>query len=252
MLNFKTNGMSLCICPSPDELPDLSFLDHAPTITNDEIFTWFHHPLFVSMFPLASPEPIDQALRRRIAHSDRLRDAGKYHAYVFFFERGYRASMLLDLVHRGTWNPERKRDLAAYWSIARSVWVDAEFDEEDPIWTMIMDAMPRPELMTSVADRKRLKALPETFRVYKGMQVNHSATDDDIAEASALGWSWTLSRKTARFFADRFNEKGARQSIIASATIPKEAVTAYLTGRGEAEILIPPGTIEANDWKRIS
>ena len=69
---------------------------------------------------------------------------------------------------------------------------------------------------------------PEVVEVYRGI------TDYNKKYVKAL--SWTLSKKTAEWFADRFSSKG----IIYKALIPKEHILAYFNGRNEKEIVLDP------------
>lgn len=69
------------------------------------------------------------------------------------------------------------------------------------------------------------KNLPEKVEVYRGIS----------STASTLkGLSWTLNPKTARWFADKFGEKGR----VFKAIIKKEYVLAYYNSRNEQEVVV--------------
>jgi hypothetical protein len=64
----------------------------------------------------------------------------------------------------------------------------------------------------------------EEVTIYRG--VGSKSTQD--------GMSWTLSKKTAKFFADRFGQKGK----VMEKTVKASDVLDYLDNRGESEVLI--------------
>ena len=72
-----------------------------------------------------------------------------------------------------------------------------------------------------------------TVTVYRGQ--NTESTKEDKA------FSWTLSKKTAQFFANRFN-KGAGK-IVTKRVKPDEIID-YLDYRGESEVIIMPKKFE--------
>jgi len=97
-------------------------------------------------------------------------------------------------------------------------------------------------LMMSKDDRKGFKKLPNTLTVYRGQGI----------DADGLGWSWTLSRDMAVYFANRFPEGEVMQGEC-----KKSDVIAYFTGRNEDEIVVPREkvlhvkSIEKTESKRI-
>ncbi len=70
-------------------------------------------------------------------------------------------------------------------------------------------------------------SLPDTFIVYRGVGVTRKPD----------GLSWTRNRKTAEWFANRFNIEGKR-GFVQAATVNREDVLAYFNSRGEDEIVI--------------
>jgi hypothetical protein len=71
-----------------------------------------------------------------------------------------------------------------------------------------------------MGDRKAFDALPDPVTIYRG-------------DIPAGGWSWSTDLTIARWFAQRFTTDD-----LVYATVPKEHVLAYLTGRGGEEILV--------------
>ncbi len=65
--------------------------------------------------------------------------------------------------------------------------------------------------------------------VYRGENTGSSVSDD--------AFSWTLSKKTAKFFADRFNKGSGK---ISSKKIDQSEIIDYLSDRGESEVILFP------------
>jgi hypothetical protein len=78
-------------------------------------------------------------------------------------------------------------------------------------------------------DRTCFDGLPDCLEVYRG-----------CSKARIRGLSWTTDRDVAASFA--VGHRGIRvpEPVIASAVIPKHAIFAAITARGEGEIVIDP------------
>ncbi len=74
---------------------------------------------------------------------------------------------------------------------------------------------------------EELQAMPDRFTVWRG-----------ALDINRKGWSWTVDRDKAVFFANR--AYGARERYVIKGTVEKANVLAYLTGRSESEIVIAP------------
>ena len=68
-----------------------------------------------------------------------------------------------------------------------------------------------------------LQSLPDEVTIYRGCQ----------AGINENGLSWSLNKKKAEFFANRFGKEG----IILERKIPKSNIIAFLNGRGESEVI---------------
>jgi hypothetical protein len=68
-----------------------------------------------------------------------------------------------------------------------------------------------------------------TVTIYRGENTKSANSDD--------AFSWTLTKKTAEFFADRFNKGGGK--INKKDINPKEIID-YLPNRGESEVILFP------------
>ena len=202
-------------------------------------FDWIHHPLYVTCLPTMSPMPLDQLIREKGKRVEKMLQDGDLSGYVFTHERGYRMGKLLELVHnRRLFTPDSsRRACQTFWELAANVWTDAEFSENDPVWSYLMNCgVPHQGFMTRMKDRKRLASMSQVIRVYRGVQAK---TDIGAKRAASAGWQWTLSPKIAAFFARRFLQGGSKPYVL-SGMVDRKHVKAFLTGRNEAEILIPP------------
>lgn len=144
--------------------------------------------------------------------------------FVWLHERPFRAEALCDVA-------EALSD-EAYWSLVRQVYQDSENVEEVPkLWSHLLESSrPARAAMMTPAEQGALAAMPDTLTVWRG------AADD--AELSS-GFSWTLDIEVAHWFACRFNQAG----IVARAEVSKHHVWAYLTSRGEEEIMAPVAAV---------
>lgn len=77
-------------------------------------------------------------------------------------------------------------------------------------------------------ERRVLANQPDTFTIYRGTEA---------PDGLGAGFSWTLSRERAVWFARRF-DKG--EPTLITATVGRARVIAYLAGRGEEEIVVLP------------
>lgn len=223
---------------SKEDLPsDLRRYHYAPA---DGVFTFFHHPLYVSIMPVVIPLPIDEFLEERRQRAEKSLEEGNIESYVFIHERAYRMTKLLDLVDDGYFEePVSPRLAVRFWRLAANVWTDAEFPEDDPCWSRLMNVdIPFRGAMTDVNDRLKIKDMPNEVSVYRGVQA-HDDDEEEALEYAYSGWSWTLSVKTARFFARRWIQ-GDLTPYVIEAKVPKTLFKAYLTSRNEEEVLIDP------------
>lgn len=80
----------------------------------------------------------------------------------------------------------------------------------------------------SAEDKKVFDNLPNQIKVYRGY----------VPHLNRFGYSHTLDKEKAEWFAKRFNAKGR----VWAKTISKDKVFAYTNERGEQEIIILPKT----------
>lgn len=146
------------------------------------------------------------------------------------YERAYRLDALLRYA-------ERIEDDCNFWDTVGGVWTDSEnihqsYDE----WQDILHTLrPRRECIMDEDEREALAALPDTLKVYRGVR----ALDGDYDGLE--GFSWTLDRSQAVWFARRWaGVNDGETAVVYTGKVAKADVIAYFSGRGEKEIVALP------------
>jgi hypothetical protein len=113
-----------------------------------------------------------------------------------------------------------------FWEVLGEAWVDSENIWQNlSTWKMLLKSTRKGrEHFMNEEERKMFEELPETLVVHRGF----------IPGKNKKGLSYTLDEKKAEWFAKRFHKEGE----VSTLTIPKSKAFAYLTGRGESEIIM--------------
>ncbi len=153
------------------------------------------------------------------ARVEQARKEFDHHTFIWFHERPYRFQAFDEV--RGFLHG------AADWELLGSIWTDSENLWQIPNLRELLTAPKRHrEQIMSLEEQDFLKALPNTFRIYRGCQSNNRS-----------GFSWTLNRYTAEWFARRLSKL---KPVVVSALVEKKDVIAYFSGRNESEIVVDP------------
>ena len=109
-----------------------------------------------------------------------------------------------------------------------SMWTLVEFPNADPTvspaeFVMYFKQADK-EMLMDGEDYKKYLNLPDMITVYRGVK----------PKGEVLALSWTLSRKKAEWFANRFQSDGT----VYRAKIAKEHILAYFNCRSEQEIVL--------------
>jgi hypothetical protein len=175
------------------------------------------HPLIQEIFYTPNLNALyNQQYQHKTAALNKCLDEKNYHSYVFYHERPYR---LLAFTQIATLCQPRQ-----YWELLSSIWIDSEnIWQNIKDWKQFLSAnIPQKEYFMSEEDRATFNALPDKLTIHRGY------------DKSPHGLSYSLSRTTATWFANRFNRNGKIKTI----TIDKSKVFAYLNSRNEKEIII--------------
>ncbi|KKK69153.1 hypothetical protein LCGC14_2936900 [marine sediment metagenome] len=124
---------------------------------------------------------------------------------------------------------------AAYWKLTRDVWTTSEslFADEDLIPTLLTHHPACARLFMNVAERRTLAAMPSPVPVFRG-----------ASPTNRNGYSWTLDRDTARFFARR--SVADEVGYVYEGRVDRDDVIGFLTGRNEVEIVVDPLNVRSN------
>lgn len=195
-----------------------------------------HHPLVVETFPL-NKMPLDQIefinkrYTLRAASKEQARMSKNWGSFVFMHERPYRVEALIEAQCSGLCDEPK-----AHWSLVGDVWTDSEnicqFMEE---WEGIWDCgVEKRHLVMSADERKALKAMPATIDIWRGIGF----------KSSVKGMAWTVDRKKAIWFANRYRSDRNRTPMLVSGRVQKTDVIAHFMGRNESEIVVHPDDVE--------
>jgi hypothetical protein len=179
------------------------------------------HPLvYEIVLPPNRCSHVNAIYRQKREAVDRAQADGDWNAFVWLHERPHRCEAFLSIADR---LPDKD-----YWAFAGAVWQDSENIWQNlKEWRSILRSQrPAREHFMSEEDRIALAEMADRLTVYRG-----------IDRASYRGLSWTLDKSIAEFFAMRFN--GPSQRIV-EGTVSKSRVIAYLSDRGEQEIVALP------------
>ena len=181
----------------------------------------FHSAALANRVYEHKKERLDSALKERDTHS-----------FVFLHERPYRVQALSELQTNGLLldDDEGRELVSSVWSDSENIWQNTEE------WYELLGGI---GLHWEDDERAAFEALPRDERgritIYRGGI--ESDTYSNVTEDGAF--SWTTSRETASWFARRFNDNGRRgTSLVATAKVHPRFVVGYLTGRGEAEVVV--------------
>lgn len=200
-----------------DELKD--------SMQSDSVFgTVIKHPLLFWIGPI-NPAMVSyinngiSAKRKALAEAEKEKN---WSSYIYLHERPYRINAFEDVM-------DQMSD-SEYWENLSSIWVDSESIGTEPErWLELLSSERKSrDSFMNKDEQKKFAELPETFTVYRGY------SEGDSEE---FGMSWSTDYGVAEWFARRFSDKTS-EIIIEEMDIAKTDAMAYLTRRGEDEIII--------------
>jgi len=231
------------IYPTPHDLPQA--LQRYCMEAGDSGIYIFHHRFCVCPFPLAFPVPLRDLLSKREGDAMAVLASGKTLSYLMHHEKPYRPEVLIDLLNDGHFN----NTPAQYWQLVRDVWVNIDLPEDSPYWAEMLAAdIGNSQDMMCEKDREDLAVMPDPIRVWRGVEGSDEAS---ALEAVRTGHSWSVSKEIAARFAKSFARSNGK-AWVGSVLVSKTQVVAYLTDRGEAEIILHPEDVTGLDMELIS
>lgn len=199
--------------------------------------TLLQHPLVHEIFYTPHMNAMyNRNLEGKLRMIAEAKEKGDWHTYVFAHERPWRVEALEDI-------QADIEDYETYGKLVRSVWTDSEnIWQNMELWEDILtgfEELTGWEMMETHERDKIRFDLPSVVTVYRG----YTFTRD--------GWSWTLDAHKARWFAVRFaGLDGVPAAKVAKGKVPRDAIIAYLTSRGEEEIVVDPRNVHIK-WERV-
>ena len=221
--------------------------DLALYLQEDDTFgTSLRHPL---VFSILHTKHMNAYVNAQYTYKRKALDEAvkkcKWSQYIWLHERPYR----LDAFSNIAW---RLEGTTLYWELLGEIWIDSEnifqnrdewrdvleqtYDDEQKHW----HHMSRPE------DRVVFTLTPE-----KGGLLDHTLIFRGYSDEDGLdGFSWTLDRARAKWFARRRNREG-QTPLVAEALVARADVLAYHTGRDEQEIVALPECVVVNKVEEV-
>lgn len=184
-----------------------------------------HHPLVIQIGYMPHLNKMLNAMfAHKLAAVDKAMREKQWSSYVWLHERPYRCEALLSIAER--------IDDKTYWSLLGAIYVDSEnlWQWGGMLRAMLTKSRPFREFIMDESERTALAALPDKVTIWRG----HDSKN-------RMGWSWTLDRAKAEWFARRW-AKGTPRLVQGVAT--KFDIIAHFTGRGESEIVIDPNDVD--------
>jgi hypothetical protein len=200
------------VMASTEELhPDLQ-----PYLEEGAIGLQLRHPL-VYLVPLWGNGHANALYEHKVKGVKDALANNKYSSYIFLHERPYRLDAFTLI--------QSKLSDTQYWSLLSDIWTDTENQWQGlNKWKQLLSSnRPSRHYLMNKEEFNLLQSLPDEVTIYRGCQ----------AGINENGLSWTLNKKKAEFFANRFGKEG----IILERKIPKSNIIAFLNGRGESEVI---------------
>ena len=204
-----------------------------PFMEDGPLGRMLRHPLVYSLCHDPARSGLANAQRKYKKEAlAKAREEKDWHTYVYLHERPYRLDAFSDIC----W------DLAGgeYWELVGDIWVDSEniYQNRDE-WREVLESdEPEREYMSSEKDRVVFALTPEKGGLLPLTTVYRGYNYEDGLD----GFSWTLDKSRAKWFAKRFLHRG-ETAMVAEGTVARENVLAYHTGRDEQEIVVLPENV---------
>lgn len=185
------------------------------------------HPLLYSILHMPHLNAhTNAAFRHKKEKLQRYMADGDLEAAIWLYERPWRTAVLEKWLATQTWGIFLQD--GRFCALCKNIWIDGEpqcISEHLDFWEKVFRSQAGYHWMTP-KELDFLDRLPANIEVWRG-------------EVNDGGYSWTLSEKVAYKFAH--NPLYGASGIVRHGFVEKSKVFAYLTQRGEEEILIKPG-----------
>lgn len=161
-------------------------------------------------------------------------------------ESVWNASVMVGSYQRFDWVIEKYSDeLITTEELAEhicSLWRGADPDDTNPYFLFPWEEC-RDVAGHMLSDSEKELPSGDYITIYRGQLSNN---EEDI------GLSWSLDKDIAKRFATGAAMRMLCDGWLATAKVPKSEVIAYITGRGEEEVIINPNSPEDITWEEVS
>ena len=169
----------------------------------------------------------NEAFRHQKALADKYLKEKKWLKYILAHEKPYLIQAIID--HGNRLSDKEYWELVAYaWTAVENLW---QYKKELEV-LLTADRKQRQKMM-DIKEQNALIRLPYILTVYRGFQ----------ERLNKLGWSWTLDRAKAEWFAKRYHAD-KRKPRLAIGECDRQQVVALFLGRNESEIVINPKLVK--------
>ena len=176
------------------------------------------HPLVFSiMHSSVMNSIINRQLKQKKAALEQAVNSKNFESVIFLHEKPYRLNAFLDVMTSMT-DKEYWKLLGEVWTNSENVWQSLQ------TWKILFNSSRsgKNNIMTA-EELKVFKKLPNKVTAYRG-----------YTPKNKNGLSYSLDKKTAEWFANRFHENGKVKTI----EVPKSKIIAYFSGRNEEEVIV--------------
>lgn len=146
---------------------------------------------------------------------DKARNDNAWSRFIFLHERPYRLHALLELVTEHDQGGEKEKAIGIIIENLQDVYIDSEGTHLNrELWQELFERLP--------ATHRNTQTLPDEVILYRGT---------DMPAGKDRGFSWTLNKEKAQWFANRWCENGRVRAI----EVLRDGIMLYSDDRGEAE-----------------
>ena len=183
------------------------------------IFPMIQHPFLYSVpyFEIMNPQ-INRMYEQKKMLIQKAKKEKNWNQFVFLYERPYRLEAFVSI--QNYLKPKE------YWELLADIWVDSEniWQNKATYKKLFSKHRDYKKYFMNSKERKYFDSLPEQIVAYRGY----------VKGQNRRGFSYTLDKKQAEWFAKRFDNDGSVAKIV----VPKSRVLAYTNRRGEKELII--------------
>jgi hypothetical protein len=187
---------------------------------------YINHPFYCNLLHIPAENAMaNQALKeKRRIFDEAVKEGNWVLAIDLIIEKPFRVEYLLKY--------QSKIPDDQYWELLRFVWSGVEnLWQYKGLIHLLFKGRDKGTIreMFHEDDLPYWDTLPGAITIYRGCTLRNK-----------MGWSWTLSKKTAKWFANRFWQKRPR---VYWAVVPKDSCICYINSRDEQEVIINPSLL---------